>query len=351
MPRVRPREPGPIRSDFASCSHCGHADLTAPDEDAVMQRWRWIGSLLVTAVVLVAGGATTSASPTAPAASTASGSSCSGHGSVAHRNLRYARDPGVAARLQSLDLYVPKRADGCAPAPVVVWVHGGGFRRGDKANKVADKVRVFTRAGWAFASVNYRLVADAASGPTRGVYPAQQEDLAAALAYLRTHARDHGLSRHATMLLGHSAGAFLVALEATNLSFVRAAGVPAAGIRCTVALDTAGYDVGAEIAAGGLRERMFRSTFGDDPADWEAASPIRAAGTNRPLGDFLLFTRGRLDRYAGNVAFRDTLRNVGTHADVVRVNPLTHEQVNAAVGKRGDTLVTPPLMRFLRTCV
>ena len=54
----------------------------------------------------------------------------------------------------------------------------------------------------------------------------------------------------------------------------------------------------AQIAAGGQRERMFRNAFGDDPADWDAASPIRAAATNRPLGDFLLFTRGRLDRYA-----------------------------------------------------
>ena len=94
-------------------------------------------------------------------------------------------------------------------------------------------------------------------------------------------------------------------------------------------LDTEGYDVPAQIAAGGQRERMFRNAFGDDPADWDAASPIRAAATNRPLGDFLLFTRGRIDRYAGNVAFRDALRKSGTHADVVRVNPLTHEQVNA----------------------
>jgi len=309
-----------------------------------MQRWRWIGPVLLTALLVAVGGL-------GSVAHAAARQGCPGRGSVAHRDLRYARDPGVAANLQSLDLYVPKRAADCAPAPVVVWVHGGGFRRGDKANKVADKVRLFTREGWAFASVNYRLVADAASGPSGGVYPAQQEDLADALAFLRTHARQYALSRDDTMLLGHSAGAFLVALEATNLSFVRAAGVPARSLRCTVPLDTAGYDVAAEIAAGGLRERMFRSTFGDDPARWNAASPVRAVATNRPLGDFLMVTRGRLDRSAGNVAFRDALRAAGTSAEVIRVNPLTHEQVNESVGQAGDALVTPPLMRFLRTCV
>jgi arylformamidase len=322
----------------------------ASGEDVDMQQWRWIGPLVVTALLFTVGGIA-SATPAAPAGSTKATADCPGRGSIAHRNLRYARDPGVAAELQSLDLYVPKRAAGCAPAPVVVWVHGGGFARGDKANKLTDKVRLFTREGWAFASVNYRLAGRPASGATAGRYPAQQEDLASALAYLRAHSRDHRLSRHDTMLLGHSAGAFLVALEATDLSFVRAAGVPASSIRCTVPLDTEGYDVPAQIAAGGLRERMFRNAFGVDPADWAAASPIRAATTNRPLGDFLMFSRGRLDRYAANVAFRDVLRAAGTNAEVIRVNPLTHEQVNQAVGQPGDTLVTPPLMRFLRRCV
>ena len=168
---------------------------------------------------------------------------------------------------------------------------------------------------------------------------------------LHDHSERYRLSRHDTMLLGHSAGAFLVALEATDLSFVRAAGVPASSIRCTVPLDTEGYDVPAQIAAGGQRERMFRNAFGTDPGDWAAASPIRAAADNRPLGDFLMFTRGRIDRLQGNVALRDVLRASGASADVVRVNPLTHQQVNAAVGAHGDTLVTPPLMRFLRACV
>ena len=311
-----------------------------------MQRRRWIGAAVGAGIALVG----STLAPTAGAATNAA-ARCAGKGSTAYRNLRYARADGVTPNLQSLDLYVPRRAASCGPAPVVVWVHGGGFVRGDKANAITDKVRLFTREGWAFASVDYRLAGDPRSGKTAGRYPAQQQDLADALRYLRDHAGRYRLRRHDTMLLGHSAGAFLVALEATDVSFVRAAGVPASSIRCTVPLDTEGYDVPAQIAAGAQRERMFRNAFGADPADWAAASPIRAAATHRPSGDFLLFTRGRIDRFRGNLAFRDVLRAAGAAADVVRVNPLTHAQVNEAVGAPGDTRVTPPLMRFLRACV
>jgi acetyl esterase/lipase len=281
----------------------------------------------------------------------ADAASCGTTDAVVHRDLRYARDRGVAPRLQSLDLYLPKRRPGCRPTPVVVWVHGGAFSIGDKAYQVRDKVRLFTHEGWAFASVNYRLAGDRRSGPTGGRYPAQPRDLARALALLHQRADEFHLRRDATMLLGHSAGAFLVALLATDASLLRTVGVPPSSVRCTVPLDTEGYDIGAQVAMGGFRERMFRNAFGDDPATWETASPIRLAAREEPASDFLMFSRGRLDRYQGNLAFRDVLRDAGAHADVRRVNPLTHRQVNEAVGKPGDTLVTPPLLRFLRACV
>src|SRR5690242_14712027 len=106
-----------------------------------MARARWIGP--VAGITLV--GATLAPS----AVSAAATPRCAGTGSVVHRDLRYARDRGVAARMQSLDLYLPTRRPGCGPTPVVVWVHGGAFSIGDKSNRVADKVRLFNREGWA----------------------------------------------------------------------------------------------------------------------------------------------------------------------------------------------------------
>ena len=280
----------------------------------------------------------------------ADAASCATTGSVVHRDLRYAHDHGVVARMQSLDLHLPKRRPGCGPTPVVVWVHGGAFSIGDKHNQVADKVRLFTHEGWAFASLNYRLAGDPSSGPSHGRYPTQPRDLARALAFLRRHADEYHLRRDATLLLGHSAGAFLVALLATDPSLLHTVGVPPASIRCTVPLDTEGYDIREQIAVGGLPGRMFRNAFGDDPATWDAASPIRLASATPPHSDFLMFSRGRRDRYQENVAFRDVLRTAGARADVVRVNPLTHaagepggRKARRHAGHPAPDAVPPPL--------
>ena len=275
---------------------------------------------------------------------------CTSTGATTNRDIRYAASPGTAARLQSLDLYLPIRPERCGPVPLVAYVHGGAFSAGDKANRIADKVRLFTEAGWAFASLNYRLVGDAGSGSTGGVYPAAEQDVAAAIGYLRTHADDHGLDAHRTLLLGHSAGAFLVSLVSTDGSFLEAAGVPPEDVVCTASLDTT-YDIPTQIAAGGTAEAMFRRAFGDDPATWEAASPPRNVDPGDPVPSFHIVTRGRVERVDQARSFASILRDAGVPAELRVVRPLTHEEVNAAVGAAGDTIVTPALMEFFRACV
>ena len=276
---------------------------------------------------------------------------CPATGSEAVRDVRYAASPGVAPSLQSLDLYLPTRPDGCGAVPIVVWVHGGGFRRGDKANQVADKVRLFTGEGWAFASVNYRLVGAPGSGPSGGVYPAAEQDVAAAIAFLVAHAADHGLDPGRVMLLGHSAGAFLVALVATDDSFLRdaAPGLGPASLACVAPLDGT-YDIPTMVAAGGRQAEMYRSAFGDDPALWDRASPTHDVVEDAGIPPFHLVTRGSPSRVAETRAFADGLRTAGVRATVSVAEGLSHAQVNAAVGHPTDTAVTPGLMSFFRTC-
>jgi arylformamidase len=275
---------------------------------------------------------------------------CSANGHTAHKDLRYAADPGTAARLQSLDLYLPQRPEGCGPVPWVVYVHGGGFVIGDKANNITDKVDLFTGEGWAFASVNYRLVGDAGAGPTNGVYPAAEQDVGAALAYLASHAPEYGLDAGNMMLLGHSAGAFLVALVSTDGMFVEKAGLGLGDIRCTAPLDTT-YDIAEQIALGGTEEAMFRNAFGDDPAVWQRASPPNNVAPNKDIPAFHIVTRGQPARVAQSEDFAATLRGAGVGAEVQVARGLTHEAVNDAVGDPDDTVVTPALMAFLRGCV
>ena len=142
---------------------------------------------------------------------------------VVQRDQRYGTD----SPQQALDVFVPDRGEECAAVPVVVWVHGGTFATGDKGNNVADKVELFNDAGWAFASVNYRLLDEARAVPE----PYQPQDVAAAIAWLNTHADDVGLDPTRVALVGHSAGAYLTADVATDPAFD-------ASLRGAVVLDT-----------------------------------------------------------------------------------------------------------------
>ena len=282
---------------------------------------------------------------------------CRGAGPV-HRDLRYASDAGVAAGAQSLDLYLPAGAGlaGCGPVPVVVYVHGGGFQVGDKANQVAHKVALFTGEGWAFASVNYRLVGDPAAGPDGAVYPRAERDVARAVGHLRAHAADYGLDPANVMLLGHSAGAFLVALVGTDAGFLDAAD-PGAGldaVTCVAPIDTS-YDIPANVAAGGPGAAMFTAAVGTDPAVWRAASPTHVvAGLDddaaSDLPGFHVVTRGTAARVAEAQAFGAAVADAGGDAEVVVTRGLDHEAVNDAIGAPGDSAVTPGLMAFYRAC-
>jgi len=105
---------------------------------------------------------------------------------------------------QKLDLYLPEKAIG--PLPVVLWVHGGGWRGGDKANPPA---LVLAAKGFAVASMNYRLSQHA-------VFPAQIHDCKAAVRWLRAHSAEHGLDPARIGAWGSSAGGHLVALLGTT---------------------------------------------------------------------------------------------------------------------------------------
>ena len=107
---------------------------------------------------------------------------------------------------QQLDLYLPPSA-ASRKLPLIVWIHGGAWRDGDKSDTPA---LTFAKAGYAVASLNYRL-SDKAS------FPAQINDCKAAIRWLRAHADDYGLDSKKIGAFGMSAGGHLVALlGATN---------------------------------------------------------------------------------------------------------------------------------------
>ena len=104
---------------------------------------------------------------------------------------------------QKLDLYLPK---GNKKVPLIVFIHGGAFTRGDKKDQ---NPAPFLSDGYAFASLNYRLSQDA-------IFPAQIEDCKAAVRWLRRNAEKYRLDPDRFGVWGTSAGGHLVALLGTT---------------------------------------------------------------------------------------------------------------------------------------
>ena len=258
------------------------------------------------------------------------------------RDVAYASVPGADPRQLQLDVY--PASHGC-PAPVVVWVHGGGWQFGDKHNQINDKIPLWTDAGYTLVSVNYRLTDPTAAAPVR--FPTHNQDVAAAVAWVHAHIADYGGDPDRIALLGHSAGAQIAAAVATDGTYLGAHGLGLDTLRCAGALDTEGYDVGALARTG---NPVYRTAFGDDPATWTAASPIEHVTADAGIPPFFVVERGMPSRRRAAAAFVRRLRDAGIPVTVVDAGSLSHAEVNVAVGQTGDDVITPPLEQFLAEC-
>lgn len=103
-----------------------------------------------------------------------------------------------------MDLYRPS-AMPSAPMPLVIWVHGGGWRNGTKANCPAAWLAA---QGYAVASLDFRLLPE-------HPWPAQIEDPIAALRWLRKESGKYGLAAERSAAMGGSSGGHVVALWGT----------------------------------------------------------------------------------------------------------------------------------------
>nr|WP_315384341.1 alpha/beta hydrolase [uncultured Sphingomonas sp.] len=220
------------------------------------------------------------------------------------RNLAFGTAPE-----QKLDYYPPTVSTRTAP-PLIVFVHGGGCEHGSKDNATgAAKIRHFTSEGYAFATIDYRLVPGA-------TVEQQAQDVATALAWLVAHARDLHFDPGRMVLMGHSAGAHLAALVATDPRYIHAQDLMLDQLRGVVLLDGAAYDVAAQMAeAGRFMRPIYTEAFGTDPARQRALSPI--AHTKGPnVLSFLILHVQREDGTRQSEALAKALRAEGSKVEV-----------------------------------
>jgi len=122
-------------------------------------------------------------------------------------DLPYVASPvqgSVPGSSQTLDLYVPP---GAGPFPLVVWIHGGAWKGGDKNQEGPDLALRWGPSGIAVAAVDYRFFVD-------GSFPGMFQDCIDAVAFLRAHAAAYRLDPSRIGVMGISAGAHIAGVVA-----------------------------------------------------------------------------------------------------------------------------------------
>lgn len=136
-----------------------------------------------------------------------------GSGTSASGTLSYDEDYSVITKKDvvygtgsgmnlKIDIYTPSGVS--SPTPLVLYIHGGGFKGGSK-NGVADDAEMLARHGAAVAAIDYRLSGTA-------VFPAPLHDIKGVARYMKAHASDYNIDPNAFFTLGESAGGVLASL-------------------------------------------------------------------------------------------------------------------------------------------
>ena len=234
-------------------------------------------------------------------------------------DIAYGKDP-----LQKLDIYSPRGAE---TLPVVLFVHGGGWRIGDKESPAhQNKGSAFSANGVVLVSTNYRL-----SPAVK--HPAHVEDVAAACDWVHDNIKKYGGDPDKIYLMGHSAGAHLVLLLATNDRFIQEHKMNLRQISGVISLDTASLDLLDRIESQAGNKEMYEQAFGHDPKTLTDASPTLNIHKGKDYPPFLMFCSAkRRGAIAQHEKFISTLKSAGGDVTFQTV-PLSHAAINQVAGK------------------
>jgi acetyl esterase/lipase len=268
-----------------------------------------------------------------------------------HRDLAYAK-PGNPQ--QTLDVYA--RADG-QRLPVVVWIHGGGWHRGDKAD-VDRKPQAFVDRGFVFVSINYRLFPDVTIKQIA-------EDVAKAIRWAHDHAQDYRGDPDRIIVMGHSAGAQLAALVCTDDRYLKAEGLTLSPIKACVPVDGDSYDVPLQIqtveeereasytltfgdpkmrkplptmtlVAKGKRAASYRVKFGGEPTQRELSAVTHVAQGKRIPPFLILHVADHPETKAQSQRLVQVLQTAGISAKAYPAEGRNHTTINADLGLSED---------------
>jgi acetyl esterase/lipase len=247
--------------------------------------------------------------------------------------------------LQKLDVHSPP---GAKNAPVVFWIHGGGWQAGDK-KPLDNKPKAFTERGFVLVSINYRLLPAVEMGDII-------RDVAKALAWTHNHISQYGGDPKRIFVMGHSAGAQLAALICIDDRYLKAEKVSLDVIKGCVPVDGDTYDVPAIIAtaearwkAHGLPPAKFghREKFGNSEAKHKDFSAVTHVAKGKGIPPFLiLYVSGHPDVTAQAQRLGNVMKEAGLPVTLFGARETTHVKLNVDLGLPGDP-ATKAMFDFL----
>ncbi len=256
--------------------------------------------------------------------------------------------PGLAQELkadipvgggQFVDVYVP---DAAKPkgifqirkkAPVLLYVHGGGWIKGDR-RKVYNLPSYANSRGYMLVAISYRPV-------PRTNIDGQVADVARAINWTRNNIKRYGGDPRKIVIMGHSAGAHLVSMIGAQKKGGQLRGI--------IANDVQAYDMVAYASIRGGIDGVYLRAFGSNPSNWVKWSPATYVQRNSGFAPFMvMYSRSHRPRRAVvSVAFAKQLKRRGARVTLFNGARYTHGSIARGIGQSPE--VTSAVDRFLRT--
>ena len=244
-----------------------------------------------------------------------------------------------------MDIFVPRQPTR-ALTPAILWLHGGGWERGDKNGN--SGALLLADARFVTASIFYRLSGD-------DPFPADIEDCKCAIRYLRANATKYGIDPNRIGVAGASAGGHLAELVATadeKAGLEGSGGWPDVSSRVQAASAYYGvsdFTVGAmqfQHHTGKVVVKLFRGDENSKPALYRQASPIRYVSKDSPP---LLLVHGEQDDlvpFSQSVEMTRAYQDTGLTVEFIPVKNAGHdfEQI-------GPEAITPSVDEIHRKTV
>ncbi|MBV9131522.1 MAG: alpha/beta hydrolase [Chloroflexi bacterium] len=241
-----------------------------------------------------------------------------------------------ASERQRLDLYLPSTPSSQQTGwPLLLFLHGGGFREGDPA-LYGYLAEPYLQRGIAFASVGYRLTPESYLPSTFG-------DVEAVLAWALQNLPDRGVDTERLALTGHSAGAILTAHLAVRDDWLHQRALPSDLIKAAIPISGV-YDFTAP---------DDRHDFFAPGADRSDSSPIHRLSTNTPPPMLIAYGSDENGPQYGADSRRlaEAIRSRGGRADAQALAGMTHADTADALGDASSPLFASVMALLSRTGV